>query len=63
MRRRVQVAQNMWKLMGVTRDDAAGRVRALMENYRFWGAPVGMIVTVDRSLHAFLGLMSFHITL
>ncbi|CAE7358089.1 cnbA [Symbiodinium natans] len=48
MRRRVQVAQNMWKLMGVTRDDAAGRVRALMENYRFWGAPVGMIVTVDR---------------
>ncbi|CAE7902707.1 cnbA, partial [Symbiodinium necroappetens] len=48
MRRRVQVAQKLWKLMGVARGDAAGRLRALLENYRFWGAPVGMIVTVDR---------------
>ena len=38
----------MWQLMGVKREDTAERAKALMENFRFWGAPVGIIVTVDR---------------
>ena len=48
MARRIQVAQDMWRLMGVAREDPAARARALLENFRFWGAPVGIIVTVDR---------------
>jgi hypothetical protein len=48
MSRRIKVAQDMWQLMGVKREDKAERAKALMENFRFWGAPVGIIVTVDR---------------
>lgn len=47
MSRRIKVAQDMWQLMGVKREDKAERAKALMENFRFWGAPVGIIVTVD----------------
>ena len=50
MSRRIQLAESMWRLRGITREDAAGRYRMLLDNYRFWGAPVGMIVTVDRHL-------------
>ena len=48
MSRRIKVAQDMWHLMGVQREDQVARAKALMENFRFWGAPVGIIVTVDR---------------
>lgn len=48
MGRRIKVAQDMWQLMGVKREDKVQRAKALMENFRFWGAPVGIIVTVDR---------------
>ncbi|CAK9073074.1 unnamed protein product [Durusdinium trenchii] len=48
MSRRIKVAQDMWDLMGVQREDQAARAKALVENFRFWGAPVGMVVTVDR---------------
>ncbi|CAJ1446845.1 unnamed protein product [Effrenium voratum] len=48
MDRRIRVAQDLWARMGVERSDRAGRARALMENFGFWGAPVGVIVTVDR---------------
>ena len=48
MSRRIQLAESMWRLRGITREDAAGRYRMLLDNYRFWGAPVGMIITVDR---------------
>ena len=49
MSRRIKVAQDMWDLMGVQREDQAARAKALVENFRFWGAPVGMVVTVDRA--------------
>ena len=48
MARRIRVAQDLWRLLGVRREDPAARARALLENFRFWGAPVGLIVTVDR---------------
>jgi len=50
MGRRIKVAKDMWALQGVDRKDAAARARALLQNYEFFGAPVGMIVTVDRSV-------------
>merc|ERR1740121_2423388 len=47
--RRRRVAYEMWALMGVDRKDAVGRAKALAQNWDFFGAPVGIIVTVDRA--------------
>lgn len=48
MDRRVKCAQDLWELMGVKREDKVARANALMQNFYFWHAPVGMIFTVDR---------------
>lgn len=48
MDRRVKCANDLWTLMGVKREDKAGRANALQQNFLFWGAPVGVIITVDR---------------
>jgi nitroreductase len=34
--------------MGIERDDKLGRARAMLANYDFFDAPVGLIVTVHR---------------
>mmetsp|Transcript_146389 Transcript_146389/g.469691 ORF Transcript_146389/g.469691 Transcript_146389/m.469691 type:complete len:227 (+) Transcript_146389:86-766(+) len=47
--RKRNVAFAMYDLLGVDRKDAAGRQRALVKNWEFFGAPVGIIVTVDRA--------------
>ena len=59
MSRRIKVAQDMWQLMGIKREDKAQRAQALMENFRFWGAPVGIIVTVDRAWEQHLEMISW----
>ncbi|GBG26073.1 Nitroreductase family protein [Hondaea fermentalgiana] len=46
--RRRQLGFKMYELMGIARDDKAGRAEAMLKNYDFFGAPVGLIVTVDR---------------
>jgi nitroreductase len=38
----------MYKLMGVGWKDRAARMEAMLSNYRFFGAPVGLFITVDR---------------
>ena len=48
MKRRRKLGYDMYKLMGIERDDQMGRLNALKENFNFFGAPVGIIVTVDR---------------
>ena len=48
MKRRRKLGYDMYKLMGIERDDQMGRLNALKENFHFFGAPVGIIVTVDR---------------
>jgi nitroreductase len=50
MKRRRQLAYDMFGLMGVERSDKNGRLKALLDNYRFFGAPIGIIVTVDREV-------------
>ena len=50
MKRRRQLAYEMFGLMGVERSDKNGRLEALLDNYRFFGAPIGIIVTVDREV-------------
>lgn len=48
MRRRRKLGYEMYSLMGIERDDVAGRINAMKSNFDFFGAPVGIIVTVDR---------------
>jgi len=46
--RRRKLGYDMYGLMGIARDDAKGRTEAMLKNYEFFGAPVGIFVTVDR---------------
>ena len=48
MRRRRELGFEMYKLMGIGRKDRAKRFAQLAENWNFFDAPVGIIVTTDR---------------
>jgi nitroreductase len=50
IQRRRALGFAMYNLMGIDRKDKAGRMNALFQNYEFFGAPVGIIVTVERSV-------------
>ncbi len=49
-RRRKTVGKQLYTLLGVPRGDAAGMARQFRKNYEFFGAPVGMILCVDREM-------------
>lgn len=49
-RRRIDCAVDMYKSVGVGRDDRAGRVQQFVDNYQFFGAPVGLVFTLDRTM-------------
>lgn len=44
--RRSDCGERMYTALGIPRDDKAGRIQQVMQNYRFFGAPVGMIITM-----------------
>jgi nitroreductase len=46
--RRHKVGEDMYGLIGVSRDDKAARHRQFARNYDFFGAPVGMFFYLDR---------------
>jgi nitroreductase len=46
--RRRKVGWDLYALMGLTRDNKAGMQAQHARNYTFFGAPVGLIFTVDR---------------
>ena len=48
LKRRRALGYAMYSLMGIERGDKAGRFAAMAENWNFFGAPVGLIVTTDR---------------
>jgi len=48
--RRGRVAVGMYELLGIARDDAAGRGAQMAKNFRFFGAPVGMLLTIDKQM-------------
>lgn len=50
IQRRRALGYAMYSLMGVDRKDKAGRAAAMAKNWDFFGAPVGIIVTVERSV-------------
>ena len=48
--RRRKIGWDMYSLLGVAKGDFEGTQRARMRNYEFFGAPVGMIFTLDEHL-------------
>lgn len=48
--RRGQVAKDMYALVGIARDDSAARARQMGLNFTFFGAPVGIFVSIDRAM-------------
>ena len=48
--RRRRVGFELYRLYGVARDDLEGRKRAMLRNFEFFGAPVGVFFSMDRHL-------------
>ena len=44
---RYKLGEDMYALLGIPRDDKPARLRWFAENARFFGAPVGLIITGD----------------
>ena len=48
-KRRSECARDMYKALSIKQDDIELRLSQIRENFKFFGAPVGMIVTIDKS--------------
>ena len=46
-KRQVAAAQALYSALGVARDDRAGRDAQFARNYRFFDAPVALLITID----------------
>lgn len=47
---RFAVGEQMYDALGIARDDKAGRLTRVLENYRFFGAPQAIFCFVDRGM-------------
>jgi nitroreductase len=65
--RRFEVGEDMYALMGVPREDKAARLNWLMQNYQFFGAPVGLFFAIDERMNknqwAHLGMFMMSVAL
>lgn len=48
--RRYQLGEAMYELLGIPREDKAGRLSRFTRNYEFFGAPVGLFFAIDRGM-------------
>ena len=48
--RRYVCGEELYASIGIARDDKFGRLLQLAKNFSFFGAPVGMFFTIDRSM-------------
>ena len=48
-RRRSECARDMYTALSIKQDDTELRLSQIRENFKFFGAPVGMIVTIDKA--------------
>ncbi len=48
--RRKRVGEMMYAKVGIPKEDRAGRIRWFVNNYRFFGAPVGLFLIIDRRM-------------
>lgn len=47
---RFELGEQMYKLLGIARDDKESRIRQVMENFKFFGAPCAFFCFVDRQM-------------
>lgn len=48
--RRFQVGELLYRAIGVPREDRPGRIRQYARNFEFFGAPVGLFFSIDRTM-------------
>lgn len=48
--RRYALAEDMYRALGIPRDDKPARLRHVAKNFEFFGAPVGLFFVIDRRL-------------
>jgi nitroreductase len=48
--RRRKCAEDMYATVGIARDNKLGRLMQFARNFDFFGAPVGMILSIDRTM-------------
>jgi nitroreductase len=48
--RRFALGEQMYDLLGLARDDKAGRLQRLAQNTQFFGAPVGLFFVIDERM-------------
>lgn len=48
--RRFEVGEDLYRAIGIERADRAGRLGQVEQNFRFFGAPVGLFFTIDRRM-------------
>ena len=49
-RRRIKCAEDLYGTLGIPRDNKMGRLMQFARNFDFYGAPVGMILSIDRTM-------------
>ena len=47
---RYELGEQMYELLGIKRDDKDGRLKQVMQNFRFFGAPCAFFCFVDRQM-------------
>lgn len=66
-KRQFEIGKQLYGLMGIERDDKAGRQKFIVDNLNFFGAPVGLFFIIDRSMQrgqwAHLGMLMQSIAL
>ncbi|MCP5092725.1 MAG: nitroreductase [Gammaproteobacteria bacterium] len=48
--RRSECGERMYQALGIAREDKPARIKQVMKNYYFFGAPVGVFITMDESM-------------
>jgi nitroreductase len=48
--RRFRIGEAMYAALGIPREDKASRLKFFARNWEFFGAPVGLIFTIDRQM-------------
>lgn len=49
-RRRIKCAEDLYGTIGIARENRMARLMQFARNFDFYGAPVGMILSIDRSM-------------
>ncbi len=61
--RQVELGIEIFRLMGIAREDKEKRTKWMQRGFRFFDAPVGLILSIDKSLdkspHSLVGVGSF----